>query len=76
MSRAQDPDVWEHQHYSTYLKDISKLAEEPQTFNFLHIPRKVNANADVIAKNVRINKYEYVISWNTTLQYIITLPTT
>ncbi|XP_010431723.1 PREDICTED: uncharacterized protein LOC104716077 [Camelina sativa] len=54
----------DHTILATLLKDIENIARSYETINFVKIPRFLNGVADGLAKQARINRSSFVISWN------------
>ncbi|XP_010481107.1 PREDICTED: uncharacterized protein LOC104759943 [Camelina sativa] len=50
---------------TTQLRDIENMVSSYETITFVKIPRSVNYVADSLAKDARISKSDFVISWNT-----------
>ncbi|KAG7572341.1 Ribonuclease H domain, partial [Arabidopsis suecica] len=49
---------------STYVMDIKSLAAKFDSISFFKVPRELNCVADMLAKDARIRKINFVISWN------------
>lgn len=65
LKKCCSREIGGHQAISMYCNDIWQMAPQSVGYRFWAIPRQTNSQANLLAKNARINNGNDVISWLT-----------